>query len=86
VDGKRYLSKGIGTSAFISCPIKSIGIPSNVEVIGEQCLSWCYSNVEVTFESGCDLKKMGEGAFSSCPLNIYHYPNDLTRNPVDKKN
>jgi hypothetical protein len=40
VDGKRYLSKGIGTSAFISCPIKSIGIPSNAEVIGEQCFSW----------------------------------------------
>jgi hypothetical protein len=47
----------------LKCAIKSIGIPSNVEVVGEECFSSCKSLCEVTFESDSKLRESQKDAF-----------------------
>jgi hypothetical protein len=62
--------KEIGESAFPSTAIKSIQLPTNVEVnhlvIGKGCFYWCKSLCDVTFEPGSRLKEVSENAFSRC--------------------
>jgi hypothetical protein len=65
--------KEIGKSAFKSCSIHSIRIPSNVEVIREYCFSWCPLH-KVTLESDSKLKEISKGAFGSCPVAYVTLP------------
>jgi hypothetical protein len=70
--------KEIGMSAFSECVIKSIRIPSNVEVIGKRCFCDCKSLCEVTFEFGCKLKAISKSVFKPCPVECVILPKDLT--------
>jgi hypothetical protein len=66
--------KEIGKSAFYECVIKSIGIPSNAEVIGEFCFSGCNSLCGVTFEAGSKLKEIGRSAFHATGVDRLEIP------------
>jgi hypothetical protein len=63
--------KEIGHSAFQESAIKSIRIPRRVEKIGAQCFCRSKNLVEVIFESGSEVKEIGEFAFVSCGLGQF---------------
>jgi hypothetical protein len=69
--------KELGKSAFFWCGIKSIRIPSSIEVIGEYCFSSCESLCEVTFESGCQLKELGKSAFYESGIKSIRIPSSI---------
>jgi hypothetical protein len=77
VNGKRIVLKEIGECAFRECPIKSIGIPSNVEVIRKDCFYHCESLCEVTFESSSKLKEIGEDVFCECAIKSIRIPSNV---------
>jgi hypothetical protein len=68
----------IGKYAFSGfaggCPIQSIRIPNNVEVIGEWCFSWCESLCDITFDSDSKLREIGEKTFYRCPIQSIQIP------------
>jgi hypothetical protein len=66
--------KEIGKSAFEKCAIKSIRIPSNVEVIGEECFVFCQCLCEVTFEPGSKLKEIVKCAFGATGVGTINIP------------
>jgi hypothetical protein len=77
VNGKRYVLKEIGKSAFKKCGIKSIGIPSSIELIREECFYHCESLYEVAFESYSKLKEICSHAFSRCAINSIRIPGNV---------
>jgi hypothetical protein len=77
--------KEIGMCAFNECALKSIRIPSTIEVIGPGCFYCCQFLCEVTFESDSELKEIGRNAFHErvkcvrVPMGFaveYHWPDD----------
>jgi hypothetical protein len=63
--------KDIGGFAFLGSGLKSIEIPSTVEVIGKECFSWCTSLCEVRFHGKVGIE---ENAFLGCPLKCVRVP------------
>jgi hypothetical protein len=55
-----------GKSAFASCSLRSVSIPSTIETISTNCFGGCENLVDVRFESGCTISVLGELAFCSC--------------------
>ncbi|MDR1267705.1 MAG: leucine-rich repeat domain-containing protein [Holosporales bacterium] len=56
----------IGPSAFTRCHLRSITIPSSVEVLCNECFLGCHSLSVVLFEMGSHLTEMGNGTFQDC--------------------
>jgi hypothetical protein len=79
VNGKSCVLKEIGNSAFCLSSIESIGIPSNVEKIGEWCFSRCESLSEMIFESGSKLKDIGNSAFSDSGIKSIRIPSNVEK-------
>jgi hypothetical protein len=64
----------MGKAAFTRCGIHSIGIPRNVELIGEQWVDYCQSLCEVTFESDSKLKEICAYAFGETGVDMIEIP------------
>jgi hypothetical protein len=77
VNGNRYVLKEISKDAFRCCAIKSIRIPSSVEVIGKECFYNCESLCEVTFESVSKLTVIGNCAFYECGIKSIRIPSSV---------
>jgi hypothetical protein len=57
--------------------LKSIIIPSSVEVLGEFCFSNCHSLSSITFESDSHLQRIEKSAFSSSGLKSIVIPSSV---------
>jgi hypothetical protein len=67
----------IGKEAFRWSGVKTIQIPSNVEIIGEGCFRQCQSLSEVTFESGCKLRRIEKHVFSWSGVKMIQIPSSV---------
>jgi hypothetical protein len=57
----------IGPTAFSGCiPIRSICVPSSVQVLNSSCFWGCSSLSTVTFADGSQLSCIGDSVFSHC--------------------
>jgi hypothetical protein len=53
--------------AFADCTaLKSISLPSSVEILSRECFSGCTSLDSLIFESGSELKRIEAKAFARC--------------------
>jgi hypothetical protein len=72
----------IGPDAFSCSAPKSICIPASIEILGEECFSYCFSLSQILFESGSKLTEIGIAAFFQCssltsiciPANVGNIP------------
>jgi hypothetical protein len=64
----------IEVHAFAGTGLKSVTIPSSVEVIGDFCFSGCRSLREIIFEAGSRLRQIGDRVFSGTKLAIIEIP------------
>jgi hypothetical protein len=71
--------KEIDDSAFSDSGIKIIGIPNNVENIGNKCFYECRSLCEIVFESDSKLKEIGDSAFRDLGIKIIPIPNHVEK-------
>jgi hypothetical protein len=83
VKGRNYVLREIIVVKEWKCRsiriLRSIRIPVNVEKIGEYCFYQCGSFDEIVFESGCDLKEIGNWAFSYSGLKSIRIPVNVER-------
>jgi hypothetical protein len=56
----------LGTRAFRRSPLKSICIPSSVQIISDFCFYESKDLTDVSFESGSKLSILGKLAFGFC--------------------
>jgi hypothetical protein len=77
MSGKRYFLTAIDKSVFANCAIQSVGIPSNIEVIGEFCFCRCEFLCVVTFELDSKLKEIGKSAFKECEFKSIRIPRNI---------
>jgi hypothetical protein len=57
--------------------LRSIEIPSSVEVIGEMCFRDCDSLIDVKFEAGSLLGEIRQYAFQYCGFNVIKIPKNV---------
>ena len=77
----RHGTKGIAEYAFTSesaalsnNKTTDITIPGTVEEIGESAFRDCDDLQKVTFEEGCSLRKIHDGAFYQCDMTSFEIP------------
>jgi hypothetical protein len=63
--------------AFQRTGLKSIRIPSKVEIIGTWCFYECKSLIEVIFEHDCNLKRIDVRAFFCSGLKSIRIPSKV---------
>jgi hypothetical protein len=51
-----------------------VKIPSSVEIIGKGCFSRCKSLCEMTFETGCEAREIGDWAFQESNVKKIEIP------------
>jgi hypothetical protein len=66
--------KCLGKSALGTTLLKTIQIPSSVEVIEKSCFDQCQSLCEVTFESQSKLRRIEQYAFHATALETIQIP------------
>jgi hypothetical protein len=57
----------IGENTFGESGLKSIVIPTSVEVIGNRAFQKCEWLASVTFEAESNMRAVGDSAFEGCP-------------------
>jgi hypothetical protein len=74
----------IGDGAFFGSSLRSIVIPSRVEIIEADCFRFCWKLLIVTFESNSRLSVIGDRAFGDCSaLKIVRVPSCIERIAVN---
>jgi hypothetical protein len=71
---------------FSFSSLQSILIPSDVEILGSGCFSYCYLLSSITFESNSHLTRIESEAFYECSLESILIPSTIsfiTSNAVD---
>jgi hypothetical protein len=63
VHGQSIVVTRICDSAFSRSPLRRLAIPQSVEVIGENCFSFCNWLTHVVFEADSELKRIEAFAF-----------------------
>jgi hypothetical protein len=63
--------------AFLGSGVKTIRIPSSVEMIGENCFRWCLCLSEVAFGSGCKLQCIEKDAFRESGVKTIRIPSSV---------
>ena len=81
----KHGTKGIAEYAFSSesaalsnDKISAVTIPSTVEIIGDSAFNGCDDLLKVTFEEGCSLRKICDGAFYQCDMASFQIPETVT--------
>jgi hypothetical protein len=63
--------------AFFSSSLASIEIPSNVEILGSSCFSFCRLLSSISFESKSRLLRIEPSAFVSSSLESIEIPRNV---------
>jgi hypothetical protein len=54
--------------------LRTIRIPSNIEILGDGCFTWCRQLADVNFDDGCFVNVIGECAFSYSSIREFMVP------------
>jgi hypothetical protein len=57
--------------------LRRVSIPADVSIIGKECFSGCTSLFEITFQTGSELQRIEECAFSKTNVTHIEIPSSV---------